>query len=134
MGDSARGGIAIALPQWLRNEEIEQPSNIILFSPWLDVTMTNPEISKLVSAPAMTNNNAFSLELQVLELRKRGELYAGKKESSNYMVRPIYGIFEGLAPITLFVRTTDLFANDCQKFKAKAEEEGVTLDYREFGE
>jgi epsilon-lactone hydrolase len=122
VGDSAGGGMGLALAQWLRNEDIKQPSNLILLSPWLDVTMTNPDISRL------PNIDSFDIE----ELKKRGDLYAGKTEPTNYVVSPIYGNFEGLAPITLFVGTNDVFVADCRKFKAKAESEGIALDYHEF--
>lgn len=128
MGESAGGGMSLALAQWLRNEDIKQPSNIILFSPWLDATMTNPDISR---KPGGINSSSSSLEIQ--ELKKRGNLYAGKKiEPTNYLVSPIYGSFEDLAPITLFVCAVDPFVADCRKLKARVEAEGIILDYREF--
>jgi len=127
MGDSAGGGMSLALAQWLRNEEIEQPSSIILFSPWLDVTMKNPDISRVAGRV-----DSSSL-LEIKELKKRGEMYAGKKmEPMSHLVSPIYGSLEGLAPITLFVRSNDLFVADCRKLKSKAESRGITLDYQEF--
>ena len=44
MGDSAGGGMSLALAQKFREECLPQPSNIVLLSPWLDITMTNPDI------------------------------------------------------------------------------------------
>jgi len=47
MGDSAGGGFALALAQKLKNESIDQPAQIILLSPWLDITLTNPDIKEI---------------------------------------------------------------------------------------
>ncbi|HEX8039754.1 MAG TPA: alpha/beta hydrolase, partial [Chryseosolibacter sp.] len=47
MGDSAGGGFALALAQYLREKDLPQPSKIFLLSPWLDVTMTNPAIKDI---------------------------------------------------------------------------------------
>ena len=124
MGDSAGGGMGLALAQWLRNEDIKQPSNLFLLSPWLDVTMTNPDISRVVKI------DDSSSEIQ--ELRQRGKMYAGKTDPTNYIVSPIYGSLDHLAPITLLVGMNDVFVADCRKLKAKADAEGIALDYREF--
>lgn len=124
MGDSAGGGMSLALAQWLRNEDIKQPSNLFLLSPWLDVTMTNPDISRVVKI------DDSSSEIQ--ELRQRGKMYAGKTDPTNYIVSPIYGSLDHLAPITLLVGMNDVFVADCRKLKAKADAEGIALDYREF--
>ena len=124
MGDSAGGGMSLALAQWLRNEDVKQPSNLFLFSPWLDVTMTNPEISRVVKI------DDSSSEIQ--ELKQRGKMYAGKTDPTNYIVSPIYGSLDHLAPITLLVGMNNVFVADCRKLKAKADAEGIALDYREF--
>ncbi|PSA96647.1 hypothetical protein C6370_04755 [Bacillus atrophaeus] len=44
MGDSAGGGFSLALSQMLLEKNLLQPGNIILLSPWLDITMKNPLI------------------------------------------------------------------------------------------
>lgn len=48
MGDSAGGGLALGLGHALNYEAkpytLLQPKRIILLSPWLDVTMSHPEI------------------------------------------------------------------------------------------
>ena len=47
---------------------------------------------------------------------------------------PVYGSLKGLAPVTLFIGTRDILYPDCRKLRDKAVEEGVHLDYREYGE
>lgn len=42
MGDSAGGGLTYAYSQYLRNLKEKNADQLILISPWLDITMTNP--------------------------------------------------------------------------------------------
>ena len=55
MGDSAGGGIALALMEEAGREDLMQPKNLILISPWLDVTMSNKEIDKVQKNDKMLN-------------------------------------------------------------------------------
>lgn len=50
MGDSAGGGLALGLALALKTENITQPKDIILLSPWLDVTLSNEDIPKYESS------------------------------------------------------------------------------------
>lgn len=46
LGDSAGGGLALALAYVLEEENLPQPINLILLSPWLDLTNSHPDIGK----------------------------------------------------------------------------------------
>src|SRR5215204_1447488 len=123
MGDSAGGGMALALAMRARDARLGQPSDIILLSPWLDVTMTNPEMEKV---------DRFDPFLDIKGAQYLGKIYAGETDRTNYLVSPIYGDLENLAPIMLFIGTHDTFVADCRKLKARAEAEAVPLDYHEY--
>lgn len=47
MGDSAGGGFVLALAQFMKQEEVPQPSQLILLSPWLDLSLSNPNIKEI---------------------------------------------------------------------------------------
>ena len=47
MGDSAGGGITLALAEKISQNNIQLPSKTILISPWLDVTLTNEKIKEV---------------------------------------------------------------------------------------
>jgi acetyl esterase/lipase len=123
MGDSSGGGICLALAQRLREEGYDQPGRIILLSPWLDATLSNPEI------PEFDKIDPF---LGVEGLRYGGEVYARDVDPRSYLVSPVYGDLRGLAPITLFIGTRDILFPDCRKLRDKAAAEGVQIDYREY--
>lgn len=123
MGDSSGGGISLALAQRLREEGVEQPGHIILLSPWLDATLSNPEIS------AVDKIDPF---LGVDGLKYGGAVYARDVDPRSYFVSPVYGSLKDLAPLTLFIGTRDILYPDCRKLRDKAIAEGVYLDYREY--
>lgn len=123
MGDSAGGGMGLALAMRARDQSLEQPSDIVLLSPWLDVTMTNLDIKKV------ERRDPF---LDVGGLQYLGRIYAGETDPKNYLISPIYGSLENLAPITLFIGTHDVFVADCRKFRAEAQNQGIEIDYHEY--
>ncbi|MBR1395859.1 MAG: alpha/beta hydrolase, partial [Prevotella sp.] len=47
MGDSSGGGLALAFAESLRDSGVPMPEGLVLLSPWIDVTMTNPAIPSL---------------------------------------------------------------------------------------
>lgn len=123
MGDSSGGGISLALAQRLREEGLEQPGNIILLSPWLDATVSNPEI------PEIDKIDPF---LGVEGLKWGGQVYARNVDQKNYLVSPIYGNLKGLAPISVFIGTRDILFPDCRKLRDRAESDGVAISYHEY--
>lgn len=120
MGDSSGGGFALALAQKLRDEQLIQPSQIVLLSPWLDITLTNPEITNIAG------NDPF-LEVEIL--RKAGNLYAGDVDAEHHLLSPINGPLEGLGRISLFIGSKEILIADARKLKAAAEAKGIKINY-----
>lgn len=125
MGDSAGGGFALALAQKIKEDGIEQPCQIILLSPWLDITLQNPEIIALDSEDPI---------LGIHGLRLAGEAYAGGLDLSNYLLSPINGNFEGLGKISIFMGTKDILLADARKLIKIAEGKGIHINYYEYEE
>ena len=123
MGDSSGGGISLALAQRLREDGHAQPGHVVLLSPWLDATLSNPEIGEFDKVDPF---------LGVEGLKYGGEVYARGVDPKSYMVSPVYGSLKNLAPITLFIGTRDILYPDCRKLRNNAEAEGVKINYREY--
>ena len=123
IGDSSGGGFALALAQKLRDEQIPQPSKIILLSPWLDITLTNPEITRIA------DNDPF---LEVESLRRAGNLYAGDARAEHHLLSPINGPLEGLGRISLFIGSKEILLADARKLKSIAEANAIEIDYHEY--
>lgn len=124
MGDSAGGGFAPALAQLIFEKGLPQPKHIILLSPWLDITLDNPEINASLEQTDPMLGIYGAVEL--------GKLYAGDSDRKNYLLSPMYGKIKGLADITLFMGTQEILLPDGRKFKAIAKEEGVEIQYYEY--
>ena len=123
MGDSAGGGMSLALAELLKEKNLPQPGNIILISPALDMSLSNPEIHEVEKLDPM---------LAVPALIDIGKWYGGEKGSKHYLVSPIYGNFEGLGKISLFTGTNDILYPDAKKFKTIADEKGIKINYYEY--
>lgn len=123
MGDSSGGGIALGLAQYLRDHGIRQPDKIILLSPWLDVTMSNPEIKNVDRSDPI---------LGIDGLITAGSAYAKDWDRKDYRVSPIYGEFRGLSDIHLFISTHDLLYPDARKFSEIMQQKGIALKYHEY--
>ena len=83
MGDSAGGGITLALAEKISQNNIQLPSKTILISPWLNVTLTNEKIKEV-----QKNNKDLNKE----KLLIAGISYARDEEGKkSYLVNPING-------------------------------------------
>ena len=107
MGDSAGGGFALALAEWAHQTGLTMPKCMVLLSPWLDVTMSNPDIS---------DYEAKDVTLDNYGLIKSGQLWAGTDDlaeiRANTQVCPIYGDLTGMPPTLLFVGTAEVMYPD----------------------
>jgi monoterpene epsilon-lactone hydrolase len=123
IGDSAGEGMAFALSQKLRDEKGAQPSQIILLSPLLDMTKSNPEIVEV---------DKYDPILSVERSTACSKAYAGNEDPKNYLLSPIYGNIKNLAPIVLFTGTHDILFPDCKKLSQMAKKENINLTYCEY--
>jgi len=123
LGDSAGGGLALALSMKQRDDGIAPPSAVILLSPWLDISMTNPRIPQI-----QKKDVTLSAENLVLA----GKAWAGNTETTNYLVSPVYGSLEGLPQISVFIGTHDILLADCRKLKMAMEQQGIPMNYFEY--
>lgn len=123
MGDSAGGGFSLSLCQRLKDENLPQPRRIILLSPWLDLTLSNPDVRSIDSRDPF---------LGISGLRKAARAYAGGYDLNDYRLSPINGSLEGLAPISIFIGSNDILVADARKLRMIAKQRGIEIDYHEY--
>ncbi len=117
-GDSAGGGLAMGLAEDFQNEGLLQPDELILLSPWVDITMSNPEIKSYESIDPMLSKE---------QLIVSGEFWAGSTDPKDYRLSPLYGEVSSLKNVTLFVGTRELFYPDVMKAYEKMKKAGVDV-------
>ena len=123
MGDSAGGGLALGFTQQLRDENKKQPDQIIIFSPWLDVTMCNPILERLDKADNL---------LSIAGLKNAGQKYAANLDLKDFRVSPIYGYLTGMCRISVFTGTRDILNADAQKLKQLMKAQNINFNYFEY--
>ena len=126
MGDSAGGGLALALLQEAANQGLKMPCGLVMISPWLDCTMSSVDEQK-------------KLEPKDVMLRRAGLLaagrwYAGRLDTVDPMVSPLFGRIDMLPPTLLFGGGRDLLVTDARQFAEKARGQGLRIEFRDEAE
>lgn len=124
MGDSAGGGLSLAMEEKLNEEgNIKMPSKTILISPWLDVRLENPKIEEYQKNDTVLNKETLKLA---------GLAYATPEGINNYLVNPIDGNLSKLQNVTIFIGTFDILNPDIHLLQEKAKEQGVEIEVKEY--
>lgn len=92
-GDSAGGGLAVSLAMQRRDAGQRQVDGLVLYAPWVDVTMTNPAIEEVQHRDKI---------LRVPGLAWAGRAWAGDLDPADWRVSPLYGDPAGLPPMRIF--------------------------------
>jgi len=121
MGDSAGGGLSLALCQEIGERGLKQPSRLILISPWLDIRLNNPQIDEVQENDPILNKDLLKLA---------GQVYARGGNMSYYLVSPIEGPLDKIKNVTIFSGTYDILNPDIERFVEKAQKQGIKIDYR----
>jgi acetyl esterase/lipase len=123
MGDSAGGGLALAVAQQLRDAGGTPPDRLVLLSPWLDVTCSHPDQPALARLDRM---------LGIPGGRVLGRWYAGARAVDDPLASPLFGDLRGLPPIQVFSGTHDVLNPDARRLRDLAARAGATCDLREY--
>ena len=116
MGDSAGGGLAAGFCEHLSEKGLTQPEKLILFSPCLDGTFSNPDIAEYEDIDVL---------LGVYGLKQICSVWAGDADAADYHVSPINGNVDNLQNVTIFIGNRDLFYPDNVRFYGKMLDAGV---------
>jgi epsilon-lactone hydrolase len=123
MGDCTGGNVALSLAMQARDRKLPQPAQLVLISPALDATFSNPAIPALDRAdPILSHRGAPEV----------ARLYAGGLEVRDPLISPLLGSLDGLAPLAVFTGTRDILNADAHQLKDKATEARIPLAWFEY--
>jgi acetyl esterase/lipase len=117
MGDSAGGGFSAAFCEYLAVKDMPQPENLILISPWVDMSMSGDY-----------DDVEYDPMLGIEGAREIGKAWAGDLDTKDYKVSPLFGEVDKLPKTTLFVGTHEIFYPDVVKFYNKLKDNGVDAE------
>jgi monoterpene epsilon-lactone hydrolase len=127
VGDSAGGGLALALAQELRDRGRDrtcaQPRQLVLIAPWVDLTGTTPG-----TAEAALDDPWLSYP----HLAVYASFWAGSADPDRLAdprVSPLHGDLTGLPPCLMLCGTRDLLQPGCAALFERADEAGWDLEY-----
>ena len=119
-GESAGGGLALAILLALKDENIEFPAAAVAISPWTDLTCSGDSYrTKNSLSPAPLNSwTVFS------------KYYVAENQVRNPLISPLFGDLQGLPPIFINSAMNDELYDDGVKFAEKARRAGVDVTFR----
>ncbi|PFH52271.1 hypothetical protein AMATHDRAFT_140379 [Amanita thiersii Skay4041] len=122
-GDSAGGGLTLALLMYLRDNDYPLPSGAILMSPWVDLTMScesweSNADSDVVPFPTADNH----MNPIALYLGEQTERYLTHPYAS-----PLFGDFTGLPPLLIQAGDAEVLRDEITLLAHKATLAGVSV-------
>ncbi len=119
-GESAGGGLCLALLLALKAQNIALPVAAVSISPWTDLTCSGESYStkNKVSLAPMNSWIVFS------------KYYCGNQQPHNPLISPLFGDLKGLPPLLINSGEDDELYDDGEQFYLKAVEAGVVATFR----
>ena len=117
-GDSAGGGLALALLFRMREAGVPLPACAVLFSPWTDLTGSGASVRENDGKCAMfrpENTTAFA------------NCYAPLESWRDAEVSPVFGQFTGLPPTLIHVGAEELLRDDAVRIRDRLSAVGVPV-------
>lgn len=124
IGDSAGGNIALSFAEQLKIKKLKTPNKIILFSPCLDLTLSNSEIDNI-------EKQNLDLMLSKKGLKLMYEAWANKTNLKNPILSPMFGDYLDIGEISIFVGTNEILYPEAKGFYAQAKQKNVSINYFE---
>lgn len=120
MGDSAGGGLALSFAQVLRDkQEKRRPKKMVLYSPWVDLTMTHPRLEEAEEKDALLSKAILE---EVAHAYSRGE------DRTNPLISPVFGDLKNLGEIQVYFGTHEILEPECLELLQIAEEQDLPVE------
>jgi epsilon-lactone hydrolase len=117
-GESAGGGLAVALLLATRDTDTPMPSSAYLMSPYADLTLSgNTIIDKQHVDPLFTEE----------VLRRRVGDYVAGGNPSDPLISPVFGDLSGLPPMLIQVGSHEILLSDAIRLAGRAAEADVAI-------
>jgi acetyl esterase/lipase len=102
-GDSAGGGLALALALALKAEGLPQPAGVFVISPWADLTQSGASYASKADADPMISKAG---------LDQNARAYLGGRDARDPLASPVFGDFEGVAPVLIQTGSEETLLSD----------------------
>ena len=117
-GDSAGGGLALALLLEILRLELPRPRGVILFSPLTDLTF---------SGPSFTVNAAVDVMVPAERAEDLTELYLQGQDRAAPLASPLFGDFTGAPPVWAVAGDTEILRDDTTRLAERLRAQRVEV-------
>ncbi|MBL6891911.1 MAG: alpha/beta hydrolase, partial [Candidatus Poseidoniaceae archaeon] len=119
-GDSAGGGLSLALMLYLRDNGERLPDAAVLFSPWADLTCESETYHSKARADPM-----FTVSMP----KKCSQYYVTEGfDKTDPYISPAFGNFTGLPRTLIMTGENEILLGDTQIIGRKAMDDGVDIE------
>jgi len=123
-GDSAGGGLALALCLRLRDEGMQQPDAMALLSPWTDLTLSNETHKTLARVDPFFPDQSG--------LKGAAGLYAGSHDLKDPYISPQFADLMGLPPTLIHVGSREALLDDSLKMAERMQACGTPVKIKTY--
>ncbi len=120
-GESAGGGLTLALCLYMADKKRELPAGLVLMSPWTDLTLSGASQRLNYKKDAVFGNTAQSM----LFYRE----YLDGKNPRHPYISPVFGSFEGFPPMLIQVGSSEMLYSDAARVAQKAKAAGTKVRF-----
>lgn len=118
-GDSAGGGLALALCLYAKDHNLPMPGGVITMSAWTDLTLEGETYQKNFTIDPLFGNTTDSLLYN--------KDYVGEFDPKDPYISPIFGDYKGFPPMLMQVGTYEMLLSDTIAVAKKAKEAKVKV-------
>jgi monoterpene epsilon-lactone hydrolase len=123
LGDSAGAALAVGLALTLPEMNVPPPAALVLFSPWLDLSLSGASITANARRDPMVSRRM---------LEAGGRAHAGDLRRSDPRVSPMFADLHGLPPMLIQVGSDEILLDDATGFADRAWGAGVEVELQRF--
>lgn len=123
-GDSAGGGLAMAITMYIRDHNKEMPAGIVAMSPWTDLTASGASYQDNFEIDPVFGKTKESLIYN--------NAYPGEENPENPYISPAFGSFESFPPMLVQVGTHEMLFSDSVSVVEKAKQVGVKVRFSPY--
>ena len=125
-GDSAGGGLALALCLYLKDKGEPLPKKLVLMSPWTDLAATGDSYETNFEKDPLFGNTTDSMIYS--------NAYYGEKDPKTPYISPLYGNYEGFPPMLFQVGGSEMLLSDSARAAKKAKAAGCEVQLTIYDE
>jgi len=116
-GDSAGGGLALALLGKICTTDLPRPACLFALSPWTDLTAT---------APSLNTNADTEVMLPSERMAKTAQAYLGQTQPTDPGASPLFAEFNGAPPVLIHVSSSEVLFDDSRNMAEALQKQGIS--------